>query len=233
MDEDGYILKLSRYVHLNPVFIKRVRSLSVRERLAILRSYRWSSYRGYIGKAGREDFIDYGPVLAMMDGPVNKRSTAYRRFVESGLVEIDSSVMEAKKRSCLCIGSEGCLERISSLYERLLHTHGCLEDVSFRSLRFSIPPDEVLSVVCSILGVDREALYQRSRDSFVRPMAAAFLCTYSDMTQRQVAERLHMGSGAAVSKQLKKLSESLKTSRFVKTIHNTIEAELKERMTKE
>ena len=40
-DEDEYILKLSRYVHLDPVLIKKVKALPVRERVGILRAYPW------------------------------------------------------------------------------------------------------------------------------------------------------------------------------------------------
>ncbi len=65
VDEDRYVLKLSRYVHLNPIFVKAHKSKPARERIHILRDYRWSSYRGYIGKVKEEDFVDYGPVFAM------------------------------------------------------------------------------------------------------------------------------------------------------------------------
>jgi len=40
-DEDEYILKLSRYVHLDPVLMKKVKALPVRERVGILRAYPW------------------------------------------------------------------------------------------------------------------------------------------------------------------------------------------------
>jgi len=36
VDEDEYILKLSRYVHLNPVFVKSVKQKPVHERIQML-----------------------------------------------------------------------------------------------------------------------------------------------------------------------------------------------------
>jgi len=99
VDEDRYILKLSRYVHLNPVFIRANASKSIAERIAILRTYRWSSYLGYIGKAEREGFVDYGPVLAMMEGSKRTVKPQYRRFVEAAISDIDSAVICAKQRS--------------------------------------------------------------------------------------------------------------------------------------
>jgi len=47
--EDEYILKLSRYVHLNPVFVSAYAEKTRRERLLHLRSYAWSSYPSYAG----------------------------------------------------------------------------------------------------------------------------------------------------------------------------------------
>ena len=49
VEKDAYLLRLSRYVHLNPVFTTAARKRPVRERIAMLREYRWSSYRSYIG----------------------------------------------------------------------------------------------------------------------------------------------------------------------------------------
>jgi len=226
VDEDRYILKLSRYVHLNPVFVKAHKSKTGRERVLLLRDYRWSSYRSYIGKCKREDFVHHGPILAMMDGPTKKQGAQYRRFVEAGIIEIDSAVIHAKQRSRLCIGSDDSLERIESLYHDLVEARHRSEDVSFRNMHFNISPDEVKSVVCLAFGVEATALYQRTRNSLLRPMAALFLCHYSGLTQRQVAEMLRIGSSAAVSKQLKKLTKSLRMNRSAKKLHATIEGHL-------
>jgi putative transposase len=48
VEKDAYLLRLSRYVHLNPIFTAAARLRPVRERIEILRQYRWSSYRSYI-----------------------------------------------------------------------------------------------------------------------------------------------------------------------------------------
>ena len=170
VDEDHYILKLSRYVHLNPVFIRANKSKSPSERVAILRSYTWSSYRGYIGKCKREDFIDYDPILAMMDGPKRILKSQYRRFVESGIVDIDSAVIYAKQRSPLCIGSDDSLERIRSLYHKLVDSRRRQEDISFRRMNYSLDSERILSAVCRVLKVDRPELYQRRRGSLLRPI---------------------------------------------------------------
>ena len=205
VDEDEYILRLSRYVHLNPVFTKAQRSRAIGERIKFLRAYTWSSYRSYIGRCKPLDYVDYAPVLSML-GPVKGRQRArYQRFVEAGIDDVDAAFVETKERSRLCIGSDACHERIEAMYEERVQGYGRGEDISFRGQGRTHPVDEVLGCVCQVLGVSREVLTTRQRDSIIRPVAAKALCDHSGLTQRAVAEVLNLTSGGAVSKQLGKL----------------------------
>jgi len=227
VDEDRYILKLSRYVHLNPVFIRSNKSKSISERKSLLSSYPWSSYRGYVGKCKHEDFVDYDPVLAMMDGSRRTVKSQYRRFVEAGISDIDAAMIYAKQRSPLCVGSDDSVDRIESLYHELVESRENREDISFRRTSFSLDSELILSAVCEAFEVDREALYQRRRDSVLRPMASKLLCEYGGYTQREVGDILKIGNGASVSKQLHKISNLLTTDLEVKKLQNVIVNRLK------
>ena len=46
VEGDEYLDALTRYIHLNPVRIKKLEKAPLRERLAALTAYPWSSYRG-------------------------------------------------------------------------------------------------------------------------------------------------------------------------------------------
>jgi putative transposase len=213
VEEDEYILKLSRYVHLNPVFTKAQRSRTIAERKEFLRSYVWSSYRSYIGRCKPLEYVEYGPVLSMMGAAQRRQRGIYQRFVEGGIDEVDAAFVEDHRRSRLCIGSEACRERIAAMYRERAEGHGKVEDVSFGRHGRSQPVEEVLDCVCQVLGVSREVVTRRQRDSWVRPVAAKALCDHSGLTQREVAEVLHLTSGGAVSKQLSKLSEVLENDK--------------------
>ena len=224
VEEDRYILKLSRYVHLNPVFIRANKSKSITERTAILRRYRWSSYLGYIGKSKREDFVDYGPVLAMMEGSKRTVKSQYRRFVEAGILDIDSAVIYAKQRSPLCIGSDDSVERIRERYHALVDRRKRNEDISFGRQVFGVKQDTVLSVVCRVFSVNRSALYQRTHTNIVRSMAAKCLCQWSGCTQHEVGEILKIGNCSSVSKRLKQLHKLLQTDNQVKRLQSKIDS---------
>ncbi len=104
VDPMGWGLELSRYIHLNPVRVgglgldKAARGRSrmgvegapeavmVRERIARLRRYRWSSYRTYIGLDKSPIWLRCDRVLQMVGGrPGNRQREAYREQVESAV----------------------------------------------------------------------------------------------------------------------------------------------------
>lgn len=108
----SYLLELSRYIHLNPVRGRRLGAGDPQARRERLRSYRWSSYRGYAGLERRAAMVSEELVLGEM-GARSARAgrLRYRRFVEKGLVrEIENLVAAAQWQAVL--GSETFLQRV-------------------------------------------------------------------------------------------------------------------------
>lgn len=229
VEKEAYLLRLSRYVHLNPVFTAVARRRPVRERIAMLREYRWSSYRSYIGRDRPLGFVDYGPILASVAAaPSGSAQEEYRRFVESGIEAIDTSFLKAKHASALCIGSEGFRDRTGTLYHRLLDARCRREDTAFRRLGTVLSAEAILAVVCRHLEIERGALLRRRRNSFDRAIAARMLCAHGGLTQRQVAETLGIGTGSPISQQLRKLTRELESNRALRKQVNAIATELEQ-----
>jgi hypothetical protein len=196
-------------VHLNPVFVAAVRSRPIGERVARLRQYPWSSYRSYIRPRERLAFVDHGPLLALVEpGPAGQAS-AYRRFVEAGISDIDAAFIEAKRASRLGLGSQDFRDRVRTRYENLLHGQARPEDAAFRRAGRRVPVERILDVVCRELEVPREGLLARRRDCLPRAVAARMLCDWGALTQRETAGVLGLGRGAAVSLQLRRLADEL------------------------
>ena len=227
VERDAYLLRLSRYVHLNPVFMKAPRSRPIREQIALLRQYRWSSYRSYIGKDRRLSFVDYGPILATIHPGGSGQGGAYRRFVEAGISRIDAPFIEETEASRLSIGSEDFRARVRTMYEDLLKGKSRSEDVLFRRTATCLPSERILGVVSKGLGVECASLLRRQRGSLDRAVASRMLCDYGGLTQRQAADVLGLRSGAAVSIQLHGLAEQLKKEPRLQKRVTAIAAELK------
>ncbi len=206
VEGDSYLLSLTRYVHLNPVYISSARKLPLAQRLNRLNSYRWSSYGGYVDQSRICDFIEYGPVLAMMDEQgMDVARRKYREFVESGIVQSDAEFIKIKDASPLSIGSLDFDSGIRRLYKSLVAESREPRDVAFREQKKYLSSDIVLDEVCREFGVDIEYIYRRQRGSMIRPVTAYLLCKFTGMNQRAVAKELKLTSGAAVGSQCRKI----------------------------
>ena len=204
---EGYILRLSRYVHLNPISTRAAKKLPLHERIDMLRRYRWSSYRSYIARAAPLEFVDYAPMLAMIRAATKvKRPSEYRKFVEAGIAETDRELQRILKASPLAIGSEKFMHWVRQVHDKLSARYRRAEDVTLRRRAKRLPPERVIEIVCNQLGAERDDVPQRQRGSLLRPIIAKMLCRDSGLTQRQAGEFLNLSTGAAVSIQLKTLA---------------------------
>jgi len=204
---DEYLLKLSRYIHLNPVCVGGLVKLPLAERRKALRPYAWSSYRGYAGLAKANGFVSEGPIWEQMEVPAKRERMAYRRFVEAGLAATDTEFLDVMRASAWGIGDADFQERIRAAHLDLARQARRIEDVSFRRVEGMVLPERVLDAVAKAFGEDVGKLRRRRYDCVARAVAARLLGRYSGLNQRDVGVWLGMGTGAAVSEQLKRLRE--------------------------
>jgi len=223
---EEYLLALSRYVHLNPVCVGAMKKKPLQVRINHLRRYAWSSYPSYIGQRKALDFVDYAPMLAEMGGKRSERPRRYRAFVESGLARSDEEFKEALEASPRSIGSDGFRAWVDEHYQKLVAGHGRAEDVSFRRVTEPLSAGTVLETLAKVFAVEVNAFRRRRRNSPLRPVAAHCLCRYAGLTQREVAPLLDVGSGAAISHQLRKLAVQLPQDRRLRRLVNMAEKRL-------
>ena len=76
VDKESYCLELSRYVVLNPVRAKKVKSP---------KDYRWSSYHATAGLTTAPGFLTRSWLLGQFGRSKNAAEAAYRRFVGEGM----------------------------------------------------------------------------------------------------------------------------------------------------
>lgn len=221
---DDYLLKLGRYVHLNPVKVKGLTEQPVEARVAYLRTYPWSTYPSYIGERPRNKCVDYEPMLSLMDG--RKQQERYRNFVEGGIAEDDEEFLGELVRSSRSIGSSDYREWIDECYRELVDKRAMKEDVSFRRTIRQIPVDTILDAVAKAAGMRKECLAERSRDSRWRAVAGCMLCKYGGLTQREAAKVLGLKSGVAVSCQLRNLRRILDSEGEMRQVVDRLDGKL-------
>ena len=82
VEAEGYLLTLSRYLHLNPVRGRVLGKGNPAERRKRLRGWSWSSYPAYSGLAKGQPWLSQERVLGYMGDRKGERPLSYRRFVE-------------------------------------------------------------------------------------------------------------------------------------------------------
>jgi len=193
---DAYLLRLSRYIHLNPVVTRGWRDKPFAERREALRAYEWSSYRTYIGLSVAPAWLAREPLLAMTQG-AGRPESRYRRYVEDGLRRPDEAFREELEQSPLALGPPEFRERILRGHEERGHERR--EDASLRHVRVFEKPASVLREVCGALGLRPADIRIRRRDGRDRGIVALALIRRCGLTERAAAAELGLGTGSAVS----------------------------------
>jgi predicted transcriptional regulator len=84
----------------------------------------------------------------------------------------------------------------------------------------------VLEVVSQSLGIDLGAIKQRRKCQWERGIVAYVMTQRAGMTQREVADVLGVGTGAAVSLMLSRLRQELENNNLLREQLQSIEAHL-------
>jgi hypothetical protein len=121
VEKDNYLLEVARYIVLNPVRAKMVRS-------AI--HYRWSSYRATAGFADPASFLTTAWILAQFSARKEQAYRLYRQFVKEG---INKKEVVSRAAGSVLLGSEDFVRRCRQ------HTTGNLTEVP-REQRFAGRP---------------------------------------------------------------------------------------------
>jgi len=226
VEGDEYLLNLSRYVHLNPVFVDKIKNLPLKKRIEILRNYWWSSYPGYARITGEYEFVTSGPILGLMETRKNRQRREYRKYVESGAAETDEEFLALLKGARLTIGGDEFRAKIGGLYHELAEKSQKPEDVAFRHQIENISAEEILSLLSKMLEVETEWFKERKRKSGLRPLAAKMLSKYGGLTNRKIAEVLNIRSGTAAGRAIARLGKVLESNRKLKILLPEIENKL-------
>ncbi len=163
----------------------------------------------------------------MMGRPQKKQGSVYRRFVEAGIADIDTAFLETKNRSSYCIGSDPYIEEVAAQHEQLAGGYDHEEDLSFQRSAPRSSVETVQEAVADVFGIEREALLKRQHNSWLRPLCSRALQVYCGLTQREIGQVLSIGTGAAVSKQIRLLDEALSHDKELQSSWRKIERKLK------
>ncbi|MFO7870349.1 MAG: transposase [Kiritimatiellia bacterium] len=220
---DDYLLRLSRYIHLNPVYVEGFDKASRERKIERLRTYNWSSFPAYAGLAPRQEWMDYDPLRRLVAGSRRGQARAFVRFVEAGIDSEDEVLEEAMGRSSKAIGDPEFCRQVELELKKQAEELGAPQDATMRHVEVGTPPEVVEETVCAICRVKLEDMYGRRKKSNARAMLMKLLIEYSGLNQRAVAGRLGLADGSGVSRSIADLNSELTNSRRLQKVYRKAE----------
>lgn len=201
VEEGEYLLGLSRYLHLNPVRGVRLGSGTPSERRTRLRSFPWSSYRGYADLAKPFPFIEEEMVLGEL-GRKRGQRLGYRRFTEEGLLREIGSPLEAVQWQTV-LGSESFVQQAR---DRVQGLHKARREITpVRKAALNVQPKEVLRRVATKFGLEPERLQRRGERGLVARNVAMWMIWESGaLSLREIGELFGGLDYAAVAQRIRR-----------------------------
>ncbi len=188
VEEEGYFLEVSRYIHLNPVRAKMV---------ARPEQYPWSSYRGYQRASRALQWVRYDRVLGEFAGALPSARRAYARFVRAGVEEPPPSPF-AEALEEMLLGSDAFLARV----RRILDGRPPDESVpQLEHIRSRPPLEEIVRGVGEHFGQDTTLWLPGRRSDDASRAVAAYLARRSfGYPAKEVAKALGYRSASSITK---------------------------------
>lgn len=229
VEPESWGLELSRYIHLNPVRLKRhglgkkevqqsravgVQSLTseqVKERLRVLRNYRWSSYRAYLGVDQRRPWVCTDEILRLA-GMVRDGAERYREHVEEGVRQGMPERPWDKVIRQAVLGTE---RFVAALRQR------SKKEVEIRRLARRRTFAEIVGVVEKVIGGKWEEFRDRYGDD--RRDMVLYLARREGMDYRQLCARgevAYSSAAAAIRRFTLRLIEEKKLRNQIEQILN-------------
>jgi REP element-mobilizing transposase RayT len=199
---DDYLIRVLRYVHLNPVKVKGLETAGVAERVRKLNGYAWSSYRGYVAKQQVEEFVDYRWLRLMDCRTLAGNRRAYRAYVEGFVGKDDQALKGALAASRYAIGDERFREEVGGELEEARMRKGVYgRDVLWPEEK-ALAVEKIEELVCQEFGVaagDLRGGRQAAREA--KKVMLELASRYSGECQRDIGRYLGYTSDSAVGKQ--------------------------------
>ena len=149
IENDAYLLRLSCYIHRNPVRAGIVERLS---------DYKWSSYQYYAYRRTAPTWLKTSLILGQVSG--NDKNKAYRRKVQQYADETNSIWEDV--RHGLVFGSEAFLD---DLKKRFLLKRKDVELPQHNRMYRDVEPKKIIEIASRAMGIDPDDLRKSKRVS--------------------------------------------------------------------
>ncbi len=212
VDEDEYLLPLSRYIHLNPIRTSLFKDADFSTKTEYLKKYPWSTFAGYCYLRKRNKNFDYGWLLnTYFGGETAKGRRQCREYVYHGIEgEIENPFEEVVHQSIL--GAQDFVDWVRQKLPR----EGQREIPSLKKLQHDISAEHIIRVVAEAGNAKSEDLLDRkTKLKDLRQMSMELSYRYSNYKQKEIGAIFGVDY-STVSQSRARLKAKLKSNRKLK-----------------
>lgn len=190
VEKEAYLLKLSAYIHLNPVLAGIVNNPD---------EYRWSSFNSYLKNDASSHWVFTSDILKMFSG----KREAYKIFVNNCIAKVDEIREEIANCKHSILGGEEFFEMIISSLKSSNKQSDLREKPDLKHLT-RVNKEDIKNIVLKIFHVKEEELLIKKKGNTYRKIYLYGLKKYTDLSLREIGDLSAMDY-AAVSQMIKRL----------------------------
>ncbi len=196
VEKESYLKELCRYVVLNPVRARMVKSPG---------EWKWSSYRATAGLEKSEKWMETGWLLGHFGKSLKQAQKAYRVFVAEGVGKKESPWEDLYSR--LYLGGKGFLDRVHEVGQK--HKH--LDVPKYQKHVVKQDPQRLIARVAKAYGEKPEELLRAGkRGSEALDVAIYLLKRESGLSLKGIGLRMGVGLTAVGNRWVKMKQRLLK-----------------------
>jgi len=198
VDADEYLKHLSRYIHLNPVRAKMVKSAS---------EYPWSSYPFFIGKLKMPEWLSGDRLLSQFGKNLRAARKNYQAFVE----DADPWTLEDPGKSPVGGFILGGLDFVNWVKETFLSSEQTnKEKPQLTALQSGVDLSKIVSMAGDIFGVQSEGILAKGKKkNLARDVAIYLSRNLTRLSGKELGQHFGNVSGAAITMRHKAVAEQL------------------------
>lgn len=197
VDNENYLLRLSRYIHLNPVTANIITHAE---------DYLWSSYRAYLNDEFKPDWLLTDEILNKF-GP-NKKTHKYRIFIAEG-IDNEINVFYKKLKLMPILGCEAFTKTISEKYLKNKKISPEISQQKYLKPIFSF--EQIKQVVARHYKIDEINLkiVKRKASNKPRQIAIYLACKLSGQKYKIIADEFTNITAAGIAKTFQRITKAI------------------------
>jgi putative transposase len=216
IESPEYLLRLSCYIHRNPLRAKMVKRLA---------DYRWSSYRVYAYGKKQPDWLKTDLIFSFFDGGHEKQIQGYRKKVQFYSRE-EKKLWEDFRHGLFF----GTLEFVNKMKRAHLPDTPHKEQPQQRDIFRSADPHVIIKKAAAILDCDPEEFITSGRmygtAKTNRDLLMYLIWEYGVYTNEEIGNLFHV-TYSSVSRNVSSFKVKLSDDKILKRLYNKIKSRIK------